>query len=40
MSHNEIKKRLLAAESAEEAAAIAKETGLELAAEQAEKGYT
>ena len=40
MNHKEIKQRLLAAESAEEAAAIARESGLELAAEQAEKGYT
>ena len=36
MSHNEIKKRLLAARSAEEAASIAREDGLELSAAQAE----
>lgn len=36
MNHNEIKKRLLKAESAEEAAAIALENGIELSAEGAE----
>lgn len=37
MNHNEIKARLLKAENAEEVVAIAKEAGVELNAEQAEK---
>lgn len=37
MNHNEIKARLLQAENVEEVTAIAKENGLELTGEQAEK---